>query len=190
MVAGGAMPETVAADREVDSTADAQRADAFRHLVDGHLDDSYRLASAILGSPTDARDAVHDAFITGWQRWPSLRQADRFGSWFKRIVVNTCKDRLRKAARHRYVPIGDREYATQPDPAKAVQDRIQIEEGLRRLKPDDRIILALRYYRDLKIDQIAELLDIPPGTATSRLRSAHIRLRRVIERSAPQGVTR
>ena len=184
------MPETVAVDRGVASAADAQRADAFRRLVDGHLDDSYRLASAILGSPTDARDAVHDAFITGWQRWPSLRETDRFGSWFKRIVVNTCKDRLREAARHRSVPVGDWQVATQPDPAKAVQDRIQIEEGLRRLKPDDRIVLALRYYRDLKIDQIAELLDIPPGTATSRLRNAHVRLRRVIERSAPQGVTR
>ena len=69
-------------------------------------------------------------------------------------------------------------------------DRIPIEARLRRLKPNDRIILALRYYRDLRVDQIAELLDIPPGTATSRLRNAHVRLRRVIERSAPPGVTR
>jgi RNA polymerase sigma-70 factor (ECF subfamily) len=184
------MSETVAAKRGVASATDAKRADAFRRLVEGHLDDSYRLASAILGSPTDARDAVHDAFITGWQRWPSLRQTDRFGAWFKRIVVNNCKDRLRKGARRRSEPVGDRQVAIQPDLAKAVQDRIQIEEGLRRLRPDDRIILALRYYRDLKIDQIAELLDIPPGTVTSRLRNAHIRLRRVIERSAPQGMTR
>ncbi len=117
----------------------------------------------------------------------SLRETDRFGSWFKRIVVNTCKDRLRKAARRRSVPVGDRRVPIQPDLAEAVQDRLQIEEGLR---PDDRIILALRYYRDLKNDQFAELLDIPPGTATSRLRNAHIRLRRVIERSAPQGMTR
>ncbi len=158
--------------------------------MDDQLDDNYRLASAILGSPTDARDAVHDAFITGWRRWSSLRETDRFGSWFKRIVVNTCKDRLRKAARHQSVPIGDGQDAAQQDPANVVHDRIQIEAGLRRLKPDDRIILALRYYRDLKIEQIAELLDVPPGTATSRLRNAHIRLRRVIERSAPQGVAR
>jgi RNA polymerase sigma-70 factor (ECF subfamily) len=184
------MPETDTADRRVVSAADGQRADAFRRLVDGYLDDSYRLASAILGSPSDARDAVHDAFITGWRRWPSLRDPDRFGSWFKRIVVNTCKDRLRTAARHRSAPIGDRQDAAQPDPATAVHDRIQIEEALRRLKPDDRIVLALRYYQDLKIEQIAEILDVAPGTATSRLRNAHIRVRRIIERSEPEGVAR
>jgi RNA polymerase sigma-70 factor (ECF subfamily) len=190
MVAGGTMRDSVAADQRAASTTDVQRADAFRRLVDGHLDDSYRLASAILGDPTDARDAVHDAFVTGWQRWPSLRETDRFGSWFKRIVVNTCKDRLRKAARRRSEPLGERPVAIQPDPARSVHDRLVIEDGLRRLKPDDRIILALRYYRDLKIEHIAEVLGIPPGTATSRLRNAHIHLRRVIERSASQEVSR
>jgi RNA polymerase sigma-70 factor (ECF subfamily) len=190
MVAGRTMPETVTAQPGASSAAALQRAEAFRRLAEGHLDDSYRLASAILGSPTDARDAVHDAFISGWQRWSSLRDADRFSAWFKRIVVNTCKDRLRKATRHRSMPIGERQVASEPDPARSVQDRLLIEEGLGRLTPDDRIILALRYYRDLKIEQVAEVLGIPPGTATSRLRNAHIRLRRIIERSSPRGVTR
>ena len=184
------MPESVAAQQRTSLVAGAQRAEAFRRLVDGQLDDSYRLASAILGSPTDARDAVHDAFITGWQRWPSLRDPDRFGPWFKRIVVNKCKDRLRRVDRRRSEPISERPVAVQPDPARSIHDRIVIEDGLRRLKPDDRIILALRYYRDLKIEQLAELLDIPPGTATSRLRSAHVRLRRVIEQGVRPGVTR
>jgi RNA polymerase sigma-70 factor (ECF subfamily) len=190
MVARRAMPETATADRETASAADVRRADAFRRLVDDHLEDCYGLANAILGSPTDARDAVHDAFITGWQRWPSLRDAERFGPWFKRIVVNTCKDRLRQANRRMSEPVGERQDATQSDPAKQVHDRIQIEDGLKRLKPDDRIVLALRYYRDLKVEQIADVLDIPAGTATSRLRNAHIKLRRIIERSEPKGVIR
>ena len=54
------------------------------------------------------------------------------------------------------------------------------EAALARLKPDDRVVLALRYYRDLRIDDIASLLDIPSGTATSRLRAAHQRLREIL----------
>ena len=134
------MPETATADRGAASATDEQRADAFRRLVDSHLEDSYRLANAILGSPTDARDAVHDAFITSWQRWPTLRDADRFGTWFERIVVNTCKDRLRQASRRRSADIAESSVPSKPDHTVAVHDRLQIEEGLKRLKPDDRII--------------------------------------------------
>ena len=184
------MPETATAARGAVPATDEQRADAFRRLVDDHLEDSYRLANAILGRPTDARDAVHDAFITGWERWPSLRDPERFGSWFKRIVVNTCKNRLNQSARRRSTDIAERPDPSGPDHTAGVHDRLEIEQGLERLKPDDRIVLALRYYRDLKVEQIADLLDIPPGTATSRLRNAHIRLRRVIERSEPRGIAR
>lgn len=184
------MPRTVAHDKDAASGADAERAHAFRRLADGHLDDSYRLANVILGNPTEARDAVHDAFITGWKRWPSLRDADRFDSWFKRIVVNTCKNKLQQAARRKTTDISIQTSLSAPDASAEVHDRMQIEQGFARLKPDDRIVLALRYYRDLKIEDIAAVLAIPSGTATSRLRAAHIRLREVIERSEPKEASR
>jgi RNA polymerase sigma-70 factor (ECF subfamily) len=184
------MPRTVASEKVAQSGADAERADAFRRLADGHLDDSYRLANAILGNPTDARDAVHDAFITGWQRWPSLRDAESFDSWFKRIVVNTCKNKLEQAARRKTSDISIQTSLSAPDASAEVHDRMLIEQGFARLKPDDRIVLALRYYRDLKIDDIAAILGIPSGTATSRLRTAHTRLREVIERSDPKEASR
>ena len=184
------MPGTVATDRGASSASEAQRADAFRRLADTYLDDSYRMANAILGDPTDARDAVHDAFVTGWRRWPSLRDTEKFERWFKRIVVNTCKDRLRQASRRRSVDLVERPDGHGTDPTTVIHDRIQIEAGLRRLQPDDRIVLALRYYRDLTVEQIADVLDVPPGTATSRLRNAHIRLRRVLAWPDSKGATR
>jgi len=182
MLARMSVPEPASRDRSELSPSDARRADAFRLLADVHLDDSYRLANAVLGSPTEARDAVHDAFVTGWQRWPSLRDPDKFGAWFKRIVVNVCRDQLRRAARVAVTSVSTPPRVSISDASDAVHAKVLIEEGLALLKPDDRLILALRYYRDLKIDDIADLLDIPPGTATSRLRTAHTRLRQVIER--------
>jgi RNA polymerase sigma-70 factor (ECF subfamily) len=177
------MPRTVVDGKIAASDTDAERADAFRRLADGHLDDSYRLANAILGSPNEARDAVHDAFIRAWQRWPSLRDQRKFEWWFKRIVVNTAKNKLQQAARRPTTDISIQTSLSAPDASAEVHDRMQVEQGFARLKPDDRIVLALRYYRDLKIEDIAAVLDIPSGTATSRLRTAHIRLREVIERS-------
>ena len=163
---------------------DAQRGAAFRRLADEHLREAYQLANAILADPAAAEDAVHDAFERAWDKWHTLRDPDRLEAWFRRIVVNTCRNRLRSSARRRALDLSHSDQTTSPDPTREVSDRDEVERALRRLKPDDRVVLALRYYRDLKVGDIAELLDIPPGTATSRLRNAHIRLRTALERGS------
>ena len=168
----------------------AARADAFRRLADVHLDDAYRLASAILGSSSEARDAVHDAFIAAWQAWPSLREPDRFEPWFRRIVVNACRDRLRSSSRRQSILLGSTPQPPTPDPAAGVHDRLLVEAGLARLKPDERIVLALRYYHDLKVEDIAAILGIPAGTVKSRLHHAHARLRVVVDGAQPSSGSR
>ena len=69
-------------------------ADAFRRLVERQLDASYRLAAVILGDRVEAEDAVHDAAVAAWQGFAALRDPDRFDAWFRRILVNGCRDRV------------------------------------------------------------------------------------------------
>ena len=57
---------------------EAERAAAFDRLADLRLDASYRLATAVLRDDELAKDAVHDAVILAWQRWPTLRDRARF----------------------------------------------------------------------------------------------------------------
>jgi hypothetical protein len=64
-----------------------ERADAFRRLVDRSLDASYGLAAVILNDRIEAEDAVHDAAISAWRSFDSLREPDRFEAWFRRILV-------------------------------------------------------------------------------------------------------
>jgi RNA polymerase sigma-70 factor (ECF subfamily) len=162
-----------------------EREAAFRRLAEHHIESSYRLANAILGDAAESRDAVHDAFITAWQRWPSLRDPAKFEWWFKRIVVNTCRNRLRDRSVRRAGDITAETVTAGPDALGRSHDRIVIEQALAGLKPDDRVVLALRYYHDLKLDDIATLLDVPTGTVKSRLNHAHARLRAAIERTVP-----
>jgi len=172
------------------SNPEQERAAAFQALADRQLHASYRLANAILADPVESQDAVHDAVVTAWQRWGSLRDRSKFEAWFGRIVVNTCRDRLRRAARRRTSDIDTVPTIVEPDATKDVHDRVLVEQALQRLEPDDRVVLALRHYRDLTIEDIAQLLDVPSSTASSRLRTARARLRQVLERSAPDGVNR
>ena len=173
----GAVLETSVSDKGTDQV----RFDAFRSLVDRRLDASYRLANAILGEPADAQDAVHDAFVTAWRQWPSLRDPASFDGWFQRIVVNTCRNRLKRATGLRVTDISDELAIATPDAYASTHDRDALDGALARLRPDDQVLLALRYYQDLKVDDIAGVLGIRPGTVMSRLHHAMDRLRAAID---------
>lgn len=172
------------AGRGMEETQD-QRMVAFQRLADLRLDASYRLANAILGDAFGAQDAVHDAVVSAWQRWDSLKDRGKFDAWFDRIVVNTCRDRLRQASRRRAADIAEVEMRT-PDVAPDVHQRLLVEQALDRLKADDIVVLALRHFLDLQLDDVATLLDIPLQTANTRLRAARTRLREQLEQTNPQ----
>jgi RNA polymerase sigma factor (sigma-70 family) len=161
----------------------SDRASAFQDLAERHLDSSYRLAHAILANQSEAQDAVHDAFVTAWQKWASLRDPAKADAWFKRVVINTCRDRLRRRARTAAADISDLASLATPDAAGAITQRLQVEQALARLKPDDRVLLALRHDHDLKVADIANLLGMPAGTVKWRLNRAHKRLRALLEQS-------
>ena len=164
-----------------------ERARAFRALAEDSLRDAYRLAGAILRDPVEAEDAVHDAFVIGWQKWTNLRDTSKFEAWFRRIVVNVCRDHLRRRKRRPSDELDESLNAAVPPPALDVHDRLQLEQSMARLDVDDRLVLALRYYRDLKVDDVAAALDVSPGTVKSRLSRARGRLRAELEASERSG---
>jgi RNA polymerase sigma-70 factor (ECF subfamily) len=157
------------------------RETAFHRLVDEHLDRAYRLAAVVLHDRTEAQDAVHDAFVTAWRKYDSLREPARLEAWFDRIVVNACRDRLRHARRLQVRDLTGEPDNVAADPTAAVPDEVVMRRALGQLKPDDRIVLALRFYRDMKVDDIAAAMGIRPRAASSRLHRALERLRRVLD---------
>jgi RNA polymerase sigma factor (sigma-70 family) len=157
------------------TATDARRA-AFEALADAELDGAYRLAGVILGDRWQAEDATHDAVVQAWVRFGSLRDADRFGAWFQRIVVNVCRDRLRERGR-KPVALGVPVDRPDADTTSGVDDRLALDRAFGELSPDHRLTLVLRFYADLPVERIAELLGVPPGTVKSRIHVAVGRMR-------------
>lgn len=164
----------------------AARADAFRALADVHLPTAYRLARAILDDPLEAEDATHDAFETAWKAWHTLRDPERFEPWFDRILVNTCRNRLRRHRRFGFVRDISEELAAIDDPASATHDRDVIERAIAGLSADHRVALALRFYRDLTVEEIARRTGVPVGTVKSRLHHAVAALRAALGSQAEE----
>jgi RNA polymerase sigma-70 factor (ECF subfamily) len=157
-----------------------ERGQAFLRLADEHLDAAYRLARAILHDATDAQDATHDAFERAWRSWSTLRDPSRFEPWFDRILVNTCRDRLRSAGR-RATDISEEVAIASGDQFGQAHDRDLLANAIADLSPDHRVVVALRYYRDLPVDEIAVRLGVPRGTVQSRLHYALRRLHAAID---------
>jgi RNA polymerase sigma-70 factor (ECF subfamily) len=157
------------------------RSEAFRRLADRHLDSAYRLASVILNDRVEAEDAVHDAAIAAWRAFDGLHDAGRFEAWFRRILVNGCRDRLRARARHRVVDVGrelvESEHPVVRDASEATAARDALDRSLAGLDADHQVVVALRFGADLTVPAIAEVLGIPEGTVKSRLHHALGRLR-------------
>lgn len=164
------------ADRQ--STA---RADAFRRLVGATLDRAYGRAAVILADRFEAEDAVHDAAERAWRAWGSLRDANQFEPWFDRILVNVCRDRLRRRRRVAEVEVdaaGQVVVDTHAGEHLArAADREAIVKSLATLTADERIAVALRFEADLTIPAIARLTGAREGTVKSRLHTALRKLR-------------
>jgi RNA polymerase sigma-70 factor (ECF subfamily) len=145
---------------------------AYVRAARAKADDAYRLAGYLLGNATEAQDAVQDALVKAWRNWPSLRQHESFGPWFDRIVVNVCRDRMR---RHRTLRMVDLEAADEVESADTFAVMLEGDRvgcAVARLRPDHRIVIALRFWRDMSLEQVAETLDLPLGTVKSRLHYA------------------
>ena len=162
----------------------------FARLLDRSLDRQYRLATAILGDPIEAEDAVHDAALVGWRGFGKLRDVDRFDAWFGRILVNGCRDRLRARRRRPIIgalpmlgnlDAGHGQGGSARDPVTAVADRDELDRAIATLDPDHVVVIALRFASDLSIAEIATRVGVPEGTVKSRLHHALRRLRTALE---------
>jgi RNA polymerase sigma factor (sigma-70 family) len=172
----------------------ARRGDreAFTILVHQVSDSLYAIAYRILRDPGRAEDALQNALVLGWRRMPKLRDPDRFEAWIHRILVHACYDEAGRArewsANVHVIPMPE---PASGDHARDIVDRDELERAFGRLPVEQRAVFVLHHYIGLPLVEIAEMLEIPAGTARSRLHyaTAGLRLALVAGRApmAPEG---
>src|SRR5881409_3102744 len=88
--------------------------DAFAGLIRSAANRLYALACLILRDSDRAEDATQEAFVRAWRELPSLRDAERFDAWLRRLVVNSCYNEVRRLHRRAEVSllnVGERSVA-------------------------------------------------------------------------------
>jgi RNA polymerase sigma-70 factor, ECF subfamily len=154
--------------------------DAFSILVDASVDRLHAVANLILRDSDRAQDAVQEALVSAWRDVRALRDPDAWGAWLHRLTVWACYRVAKKEGRRDRVElhvVPDPEPMHSFDAATALANRDLVERELNDLPIDHRAVVVLRFYLDLPLADVAAILDIPVGTAKSRLSRAITSLR-------------
>jgi RNA polymerase sigma-70 factor (ECF subfamily) len=159
--------------------------DAFDALVRATGDRCVGIAYRILRDLHLAEDAVQAAYVAAWRDLRSLRDPDRFEAWLHRLLTRACFEEARRTRRYsanvRALPV---EPASTHDEVRAVHDRDQLERCMARISVDQRAVLVFHHYVGLTLPEIAERLEIPLGTAKSRLHYATNAMRAALDADA------
>ena len=149
---------------------------SLARLIERDLDRAYRLAGLLLGDGAAAEEAVGDALESAFRHESALRDPARFGAWFDRILVNRCRDELRRRSRVRFIGLPG-EAIEGGDPFGEVIARDEVLRAMTALSPDERVVVVLHFWADLTLKEVATRTGWRLGTVKSRLHRALERLR-------------
>jgi len=157
----------------VELVARAQAGDheAFSDLARGSFARLFGAAKLILRDDDRAQDAVQDALVLAWKHIRALRDPDAWDAWLYRLTVRACYRLARTTRRH---TVAELQIEPPAEPAehdftRALAERDRLGRELGRLPVEQRVIMVLHFYLDLPLTDAADVLDIPVGTAKSRL---------------------
>jgi RNA polymerase sigma factor (sigma-70 family) len=168
---------------QVELVRRAQRGDeeAFASLVPAAAERLLGVAYRILRDQQLAEDATQQALLLAWRKLPTLREPDRFDAWTYRLVVNACyahsSRRQLKLTSLRLL----NDDAAIVDSSEQSADRDRLERGFRRLSVAHRAVIVLHLEIGLSYEELAATLQIPVGTARSRLHYALRVMRSALE---------
>jgi RNA polymerase sigma-70 factor (ECF subfamily) len=157
-------------------------------LLRAHYDLVFAICRRLAGNHTDAADAAQEAMIAIVRGLPRYDGRAAFSTWVYRVATNACLDELRRRARRpapglpetEYEPVGGRTRLDQ-----TVADRLSIDDALDGLVPEFRAAVVLRDLLGMDYAEIAEVLDVPPGTVRSRIARGRAALATVLGETAP-----
>ncbi|TSC85626.1 MAG: RNA polymerase sigma-70 factor, ECF subfamily [Parcubacteria group bacterium Gr01-1014_8] len=179
--------EQTESDEEIACRVQGGDIDAFGILVDRYEQKLARYGRRFVARDEDIQDIVQDVFVSAYQNIQGFDATLRFSPWIYRIAHNACVNALRKSGRTAFSYDFDAlvSHHVYEDPAESERDvkdmRLLLDRGLDKMQAKYREILILHYYEDMQYRDIADILQIPIGTVSIRMKRAKEALRENIK---------
>lgn len=141
----------------------------FKAYIIENKETFYRIAYSYVKNENDALDIVQDAIYKGLKSIDSIGEIENFKGWFYRILLRCSIDFIRD--NKKYVYVDDDVYFNNISSNDIYKD-FDLEDALDNLPEKYKTVVILRYFEDMKIEEIAEVLDENINTIKTRLYSA------------------
>ncbi len=138
--------------------------DAFTELMQSQMQNMYKAARSILHNDEDVADAVSETILACWEKMWQLKEETYFRTWMTRILINKCKDILRKQRNIMLM-----EEVPEVSSRDSEYENVEWEEALDSLSEKYRLVMILYYVEGFKTGEISEILAMPESTVRSRL---------------------
>lgn len=136
----------------------------------------YRIAFGYVHNEADAQDIVQECAYKAIYNSEKLKKAEFARTWICRILINEAINFLRKQKKEVVGHLADRDQA-----AMTEEDTTDLHAAIDRLKPEERTVIILRFFEEMKIEEIAEVLKLSTNTVKSRLYRTLAKLKIEIE---------
>lgn len=160
----------------------------FETLVAPHIENLYRLAYRFYGTRNDAEDLVQELLTRLYPKHREIAAIEHLGAWLNKSLYHLFID-LNRRSKHAPALLDDIGIAVEtapseqcsPDTSLARQlDYTRLQKALLKLNADQRSLIALHDMEGYNLPDLANLLEIPPGTLKSRLHRARATLRELL----------
>jgi RNA polymerase sigma-70 factor (ECF subfamily) len=189
---GGAAGSDAAATEELMARVQQSDMEAYRELIRRYQNKVYRVISGYHRDREDAMEVLQDTFLKVYTARQTWERKSSFSGWLYRIAINASIDRYRREERKRTASLEEMVESQEQSSATSSQHRTpleQIREGerrrvleaaVRRLPERQRKVVSLRYFAELQLEEIAQVLGCPLGTVKSNLHKAVLSLKAIL----------
>lgn len=153
---------------------------AFAEVYDWIALDLYRVALYTLGNPHDAEDVVQETFVEAYKGIKNLREPDKIKPWMMRILSIRCKRKIGEYVQDRKeMDLDDVIYGLEDGTniSSDVPQMIDVMDAIGELTAEERLIISLATVQGYTVREVAEFLDSPQGTVSSKLHRALAKVR-------------
>ena len=156
----------------------------YREFIDAHGDKLLRLAYMIVGDMQLAEDVVQESFLTLYQKIDTFREESSLITWLTRITVNKAKDKVRPKLLQKityFAEVSTEDSTLRPENVFEKNEEMdEVRSVLLELPLKYRDVLYLYYYEDMKIKEIAQILDLGVSGVKTRLQRGKERMKELL----------
>lgn len=166
---------------------------SFDLLIAGCKTKAYNTALRYLGDEQDALDVLQESLIKVFRSLHQFKGDSKFDTWVYRIVINSCKDFLRKNQKRNQTDSIHKGYGENawvldlPDPGQTPEELLESKEMVQlilaclyRMDSEQKEVIVLRDIQGFSYEEISEILDCSLGTVKSRINRGRKKLQELI----------